>query len=204
MYFDNTILLENTLLPYFDEAEPLKYINKKFYRLDYEKYLTHIQLHGILETYYLKTKTIMEREIYKNGKLNGIYKSWYETHSDTIVGDNSQLYERCNYKNGKLDGLYENWFQNGQLLEQGYYKNGKLDGSCEVWHNNGRLYIRKNYKDNELHGLYEQWYQDGKLAENDNFKYGYKSDICYMLILAFIGVIISVLAVVSGIYSKYF
>lgn len=71
-YFNNTQLLQNTLLPYFHHPYPLKLLNKKFNTLNYEKYNTNLQPHGILETYNPKTKLILERETYKNGILNGL------------------------------------------------------------------------------------------------------------------------------------
>jgi hypothetical protein len=37
-YFENIPLLQNTLVPYFCEPEPLKSINKVFFKLNYEKY----------------------------------------------------------------------------------------------------------------------------------------------------------------------
>ncbi len=37
-YFNNTILLQNTLLPYFCNEYPLIFINKQFQKLNYEKY----------------------------------------------------------------------------------------------------------------------------------------------------------------------
>ncbi len=64
-YFENIDLLQNTLLPYFKDEYPLKSLNKKFYKLNYEKYNTHLQPHGILEEYYNKNKTIKEKTNYK-------------------------------------------------------------------------------------------------------------------------------------------
>lgn len=88
-YFENIPLLQNTLLTYFNTEEDLKILNKQFKNLDYEKYNTHIQPHGILEIYYIKTKTIEERITYKNGKLDGLYEIFYE---------NGELYEKSNWK----------------------------------------------------------------------------------------------------------
>lgn len=62
IYFQNTELLQNTLLPYFCVEEPLKSINKLFSELNYEKYNTHLQPHGIIKTYYMQTMTIKERK----------------------------------------------------------------------------------------------------------------------------------------------
>jgi antitoxin component YwqK of YwqJK toxin-antitoxin module len=67
-YFNNSELLQNTLLLYFCDEKLLKLINKLFYKLNYEKYLIHTQPHGIVETYYENSK-IKERKTYKNGKI---------------------------------------------------------------------------------------------------------------------------------------
>ncbi len=69
MYFENIQLLQNTLLKYFSDEYPFKLLNKKFSTLNYEKYNTHYQLHGIIETYYIDTKTLQKRVTYKNGKF---------------------------------------------------------------------------------------------------------------------------------------
>jgi antitoxin component YwqK of YwqJK toxin-antitoxin module len=117
-YFRNKELLQNTLLPYFCEAEPLKFINKQFYNLNYEKYLKYIQPHGLLETYNLHTKLISDRETYRNGKRDGLLEKWHI---------NGQLDVRCWYKNGKLEGLYEKFSQEGKLSEKCWYKDNKKE-----------------------------------------------------------------------------
>ena len=78
MYFNNTQLLQSTLLPYFDSPYPLIILNKQFSKLNYEKYNTPLQPHGILETYYIETKTIYTSKTYRNSVLNGISKIWDE------------------------------------------------------------------------------------------------------------------------------
>jgi len=75
-YFKNSQLLQNTLLPYFCDEIPLKSTNKLFYRLNYEKYNTYIQPHGIIETYDIKTKMIRDQRTYKNGKLHGFQQCY--------------------------------------------------------------------------------------------------------------------------------
>jgi len=153
LYFENMSLLQNTLLTYFNTSEPLKNINKQFHQLEYEKYNTHMQPHGIVETYYPETKTIQKRETYKNGILNGLYESWY---------DNGELELEANYKNGELNGLYELWWSNGQLYRNYNYKNGGLNGIQIEYYPNGKLELEANYKNGEADGLYQEWYDDGQ------------------------------------------
>jgi antitoxin component YwqK of YwqJK toxin-antitoxin module len=168
-YFQNIPLLQNTLLSYFSTQESLGKINKKFYGLDYEKYLTHIQPHGLKITYYDEDKKpIYERETYKNGVKNGLYEKYYR---------NGQLMEKINYKNDVLDGLFQQWHKNGQLWVKCYYKNGKLNGLLEKWYDNGQLSGKRNYDDNILNGLYEEWYVNGKLSIKCHYKDGLKNGL---------------------------
>jgi len=140
-YFGNTDLLQNTLLPYFCEEEPLKLLNKLFWKLDYEKYNTHIQPHGIKETYYVETKIIEYRKTYKNGKLNGLYEQWRDDDTPVI---------KCYYKNGKLNGLYKSWWSNGQLSVTKIYENGKLNGLLQCRCSDGKLHRMNHYRNGIL------------------------------------------------------
>jgi len=158
-YFINTVLLQNTLLPYFCEEEPLKFINKLFYKLNYEKYNTHLQPHG----FKIKDSGAVNRKInYKNGKRHGLSEDrWIEL--DTYV--------KCNYKNDNRDGLYKEYLiHNNMLLKKCNYKNDELDGIYEVWFRNGQLYERSNYKNGKLDGLFELWNHSGELTETRNYK----------------------------------
>jgi antitoxin component YwqK of YwqJK toxin-antitoxin module len=165
MYFQNKDLLQNTLLPYFSEEEPLKSLNKQLYKLNYEKYNTHLQPHGIVENYYSYSSAqspdyngdkIKERTSYKNGKLDGLYQKWYY---------NGELWEKTNYKNGKLNGLWEQYDNEGRLSATGNCLNNLANGLYCRWWDNGQLKDRKIYKNLKLDGLYEEWYSSGKLKQ---------------------------------------
>jgi len=175
-YFQNLPLLQNTLLPYFYKSEPLKLINKQFYKLNYEKYNTYVQPHGIKITYYPKTKTLKKRKIikfkktYRNGKLNGLFEEY---------NINGQLIERNNFKNGVQDGLSETWYDDGILQTRGNYKNDLYNGLYEEWYENGQLMIKCNLRNGQKHGLCEEWWNNGKLYK----KYMYTNgDIDFSLL----------------------
>jgi antitoxin component YwqK of YwqJK toxin-antitoxin module len=190
-YFQNVPLLQNTLLTYFSSEEDLKNLNKQFQNLNYEKYNTHIQPHGVVKTYYsngklneiktykngvldglselfYKTGKLWIKSTYKNGKLEGLWEDWYE---------NGVLRYKINYKNGKLEGLWEDWYENGKISERYNYKNDKLDGLSETWHNNGQLYDRSNYINGELNGLSEEWYDNGQLENRVNYINGHREGL---------------------------
>jgi antitoxin component YwqK of YwqJK toxin-antitoxin module len=152
-YFENIPLLQNTLLTYFKEEEPLKNINKQFSELNYEKYNTHIQPHGTEIVYFPGTRIIRAKKTYKNGKLNGLYEEWYF---------DGNLFIRCEYKDGKFNGLYQSWHPNGQLYRNYNYKNGELNDIQMEYYPNGKLELEANYRNGEADGLYREWYDDGQ------------------------------------------
>ena len=149
MYLNNTQLLQNTLLPYFNSLYPLIILNKQFSKLNYEKYNTHIQPHGIIETFYTNGN-IKEHKNYVNGQLHGLYTEYYNTTPSSLCIIRT-------YKNHKENGLYEYWNQNGKLKIRCNYKNGGLDGLYEEYYRTGELMQRINYKNEKLNGLFEQW-----------------------------------------------
>jgi antitoxin component YwqK of YwqJK toxin-antitoxin module len=140
-YFNSNVLLQNTLLPYLCEAEPLKLINKLFNKLNYEKYLTYTQPHGIRKTYYSNNKNIKSIENYRNGELNGLYQKFYKS---------GKLYIKEYYKDDVEDGLYEKYYENGKLNQRCYCKDGYYDGLFESWNQDGELIQQKTYKDGLL------------------------------------------------------
>jgi antitoxin component YwqK of YwqJK toxin-antitoxin module len=86
---------------------------------------THIQPHGLVETYYIQTKTIEYTKTYKNGKLNGLFEEYHI---------NGKLLTRYHHKKGILDGLHETWLENGKGGWRMNYKDGVLDGLFEKWY----------------------------------------------------------------------
>ncbi len=168
-YFNDIFLLQNTLLPYFYDQYPLISLNRKFYKLDYEKYNTHLQPHGTVTIYYpmiiathteQKGKIIDEMKNYKNGLLDGLYEKYYR---------DATLCKKYSYKNGLLDGLYQHWDTNNELHLECTYKNELLDGLYQQYKYN-KLSIKRNYKNGFKNGLSEQWYPDGRLWKKNNYK----------------------------------
>ncbi len=116
---------------------------------DRKKLKSRIQYsHGILEgkseewncngLHYL-----IESIEYKNGKKDGIYKT----------------YDHYNFKNGKLVGVEA-------------YKNGKKNGVSKRYHSNGKLCCLDTYKDGEKDGVSKFWDHTGKLVKDVIYKNG--------------------------------
>lgn len=75
---------------------------------------------------------------YKDGKIHGISKSWYE---------NGQLEAEISNKDGKQDGILKEWYENGQLKAVTSLKDSKLDGVSKIWDEDGKLIREITYKD---------------------------------------------------------
>ena len=60
---------------------------------------------GVVRTYYDQEQTKLKTEYFQlNGKINGIYKSYYK---------NGQLYSEVNYIDNKINGIYKEYYENG-------------------------------------------------------------------------------------------
>lgn len=60
---------------------------------------------------------LCERYAEKDGKLDGLYETWYESGKPWV---------RCTYKDDKYDGLFEAWNESGKLLVRCTYKDDVL------------------------------------------------------------------------------
>lgn len=79
---------------------------------------------------------------YKNGLMNGLYRSWYT--------GTQQLYNVCKYKNGVINGIDYKFYENGQVLQCAYKINDKLFGTYKRFYENGQL---------ERYALFEKGYE---------------------------------------------
>jgi len=94
---------------------------------------------------------------YKNGILEGTFKSYYKT---------GRVTEILNYKGGKLHGNTKRFADNGALLDDLNYCNGKLEGIAKYYNVDGELIYTGNYANDEKVGEWE-YYENGK-KENVN------------------------------------
>jgi len=70
------------------------------------------------------------KAFYCDGKLHGIYESWY---------DNGQQHVKCYFEKGQYHGEYVSWWKNGNVKEKGEYKQGKKVSTYEWYNQDGHL-----------------------------------------------------------------
>ena len=80
---------------------------------------------------------------YKNGILDGLYKSYYE------YGGQPRI--KTTLKDGKKHGPWKWYYDNGQLKEEGTFKDDKRDGPIKEYHENGQLVGEGTYKDKKVY-----------------------------------------------------
>lgn len=125
---------------------------------------TYLQgkLDGIYQTWY-SSGPLRSESFYKEDKLQGRYTFWYET---------GEKQEESFYVDGDLQGSYKEWYQSGQLSYEANYENDYESGTVNYWYKDGQLeeqYIRLNGK---LEGIYKTWHENGQLASEKNYKEG--------------------------------
>ena len=111
---------------------------------------------GIWKYYHLESKTIMTIESYKNGKLDGTKKIFY---------NNSMLAEETNYSLGIKNGAAKTFAENGKPLDEHSYKNGQYQGLASYYDGNGNKMYEGNYANGKRVGLWKFFEQNKVIKE---------------------------------------
>ena len=108
--------------------------------------------------YHENGKSIMSEENYVNGKLEGVYKTYYPSGEPTEI---------AYYKNGLLDGNYKKYSIKGFLYQDFNYSRGKLNGMAIYYsRKTGELIKKGPFKDDLRVGTWEN-YVDGELVSTE-------------------------------------
>ena len=83
---------------------------------------------------------------YKNGKLNGTYRTWAQDPPDQLIG-------HLNYKNGKAHGLQKKWYSSGAIYKILRLNMGKEEGLQQAFRPNGVLYANYEARNGRIYGL---------------------------------------------------
>lgn len=79
---------------------------------------------------------IQMRGMMKNGKRNGLWKSWYEDGSP---------WSESTFENGIKTGKTTTWYENGKKRYEGFYTNNVESGKWTYWNEEGKLTATKDY-----------------------------------------------------------
>ncbi len=108
--------------------------------------------------YHADGKKVMSEENYKDGKLDGPYRTFY------AIGEPTEI---TNYKNGLQHGNYKKYSIKGFLYQDFNYANGMLNGMASYYsRKTGDLIKKGPYKDDLRVGTWEN-YVDGELVSTE-------------------------------------
>ena len=108
--------------------------------------------------YHPDGKSVMSEENYVNGRLEGVYQTFY------ISGEPTEV---TYYKNGLLHGNYKKYSIKGFLYQDFNYSRGKLNGMAIYYsRKTGELVKKGPFKDDLRVGTWEN-YVDGELVSTE-------------------------------------
>jgi antitoxin component YwqK of YwqJK toxin-antitoxin module len=85
---------------------------------------------------YYKNGVIEMRGMMKDGKREGLWKSWYEDGSP---------WSETTFKEGKKNGKTTTWYGNNNKRYEGFYANDIEAGRWTFWAENGKIQSTQNY-----------------------------------------------------------
>lgn len=88
------------------------------------------------QIHYHKNGVIEMRGMMKDGKRDGLWKSWYE---------NGLPWSETTFVLGKKNGKTTTWYDNGKKRYEGFYTNDKESGRWMFWKEDGSIADTKNY-----------------------------------------------------------
>ena len=109
--------------------------------------------------YHEKSKTVMTREHYKTGKLDGVKTTYYPNGTKT---------EETHYQNGLKQGENNYYSPEGVLLKKLNYVDNKLSGEAVYYDANGAITIKGYYKKGKKNGLW-QYFKNGEVEMEETF-----------------------------------
>ena len=120
---------------------------------------------GVSLTYHPNGKLAVEAP-YKNGKLNGVFRSYDEK---------GNLRETIGYKDGEEEGFSILYYENGKKKSSESYRRGTLNGKSEDWYENGKIRRQIPYENGQIHGVVKIYDEMGLLMEDMDFVHGLRN-----------------------------
>lgn len=109
--------------------------------------------------YHEKSKNIMTREQYVNGKLDGKVTTYYP---------NGKITQETTYKKGIKEGEDNYYSPDGILLKKLLYINDQLQGPATYYDAYGNVIIEGFYKEGKKHGLWK-YYKNGTIVLEETY-----------------------------------
>ncbi|NER15986.1 toxin-antitoxin system YwqK family antitoxin [Spongiivirga citrea] len=115
---------------------------------------------GVWELFQKDGKTLLSKESYKSGELDGLYEIYYK---------NGKLSETFQYKFGLKDGPSKKYAPNQTIIHEVVYVDGKLRGPATYYDIKGSVIIKGEYAADRKAGLWK-YYEGDKLVKEVDYK----------------------------------
>ena len=113
---------------------------------------------GEWKYYHQAAKTIMTLEYYKNGKLEGMQTTFYQS---------GKVAEETVYKNNLKNGVYKKYTENGTVMEESNYSKDNYEGTAVFRDVNGEVVSKGIFTNGKKSGIW-QFYDKGALIKEIN------------------------------------
>ena len=120
---------------------------------------------GVAVSYHPNGKVAIEAP-YKDGKLDGVFRSYYE---------NGKRWQTIGYRAGIEHGISTDYYDNGMKKLREVYKDGVLDGMSEEYNERGLVWRKIPYVAGRIHGVARVYDELGVLKEEMTFENGLRN-----------------------------
>ena len=118
----------------------------------------------------------MATRFFKEGRLHGPVKAWYQDGTPWLEGAyvmdiptgkwrtwtrSGNLLWSAGYINGERQGAWDEWFPDGQPKSKSRFRKGKPEGGYQEWYPTGKTRLRGSYSEGRRQGQEDAWYPDG-------------------------------------------
>ena len=118
-----------------------------------------------VETTRYDNGNIKSEQTYKNRKLNGVSKFYFN--------DSTKKIEKIQmYKDGKLNGTCKSYYPNGVIEKEIEYKNNKKNGMSKIYYSSGLLHSEATMKNDKLDGISILYDDKGRIVRKETFSNG--------------------------------
>ena len=131
-------------------------------RLISERYFTKGILNGLSKTFTSDGFFTSYAE-YRDGKLNGVKKTYYENTPDKVM-------EEAFYKDDQKNGLSKWLTQEGRIVAEYIYVNGLLEGELKTYYPSGKPMLLEHYIKNIRQGESLEYFESGKIQARGLYK----------------------------------
>ncbi len=144
---------------------------------------------GAVKVYYGDSTTIKAEGRVVNGKIEGLWRSYYEdghiqsavTYKEGLANGIAFFYyddekqttrTELTFEDDKVTGIYREFYENGSRKAMLNFKEGVPDGEAEFYYDSGVIKISGSYKDGVKEGKWKHYTETGEIMSKDKWKNG--------------------------------